>query len=145
MTDGADDGQQARAAADSLVLVVEDDQMMQYLVVAQLDTLGYRTRACTDGAAALAASADAGTGIDVLLTDLVLPGGINGRQLADLLSARYPRLRVLFSTGYSKAVAESRGLLPRDRLVLSKPYRTEDLARGMRAALASPPYAMLPR
>ena len=78
----------ARNGAASTVLVVEDDEVMQFLVVTQLDSLGYRTIACTDAAAALAAAEEARTGVDVLLTDLVLPGGINGRQLADTGSRR---------------------------------------------------------
>jgi CheY-like chemotaxis protein len=88
----------------------------------------------TDGASALAI-AQSEPRIDLLFTDVVLPGGMSGRELADALRARLPRLPVLFATGYARDSIADPGALERERGVLGKPYTVEALANGVREAI----------
>jgi signal transduction histidine kinase/DNA-binding NarL/FixJ family response regulator/HAMP domain-containing protein len=116
------------------ILVVEDDAMVRRFVVAQLTALGYRALTANSGAAALAI-VDAGTDFDLLFTDVIMPGGINGRQLADAVRERRPGLKVLFTSGYSENAIIHHGRLDSGVLLLQKPYRKSELARMVRAAL----------
>ena len=88
-----------------------------------------------DAAEALAVI-DSPGGIDLLFTDMIMPGSMNGRQLADAALQRRPSLKVLFTSGYSNE-AIMRGDLDAGVLLLPKPYRKSDLARMIRAALAA--------
>ncbi|MGI8672644.1 MAG: response regulator, partial [Luteitalea sp.] len=83
---------------------------------------------------ALAAVDEAIAPIDLLLTDVIMPG-MNGRDLAERLRARDPRLRVLFMSGYNSEVASGRGLLPADVALIIKPFSPTALAARVRAVL----------
>jgi CheY-like chemotaxis protein len=118
------------------VLVVEDDAMVRRYVLAQVQSLGYRALAAGDGREALAII-DSGEEIDLLFTDVVMPGAMNGRQLAIEALNRRPALRVLYTSGYSQNAMVVDGCLDTDVMLLAKPYRKIDLARMIRAAIAA--------
>jgi PAS domain S-box-containing protein len=124
------------------ILVVEDDRMVREYVVTQLASLGYSTIPAADAAEALALL-DGGTVPDLLFTDVIMPGGINGRSLAEQACRRRPGLRVLFTSGYTETAIVHHGRLDPGVLLLPKPYRKVDLARMIRKALDAPPN-MLP-
>jgi CheY-like chemotaxis protein len=117
------------------VLVVEDDAMVRDFVVQQLRQLGYRTRLAGNGREALAALDD-GAGIDLLLTDVILPGALTGKQVADTAQRRRPDLKVLFMSGYTENAIVHHGRLDPGVLLLSKPFRASDLAQMVRRAIA---------
>jgi len=116
------------------ILVVEDDALVRSYVVAQLHSLGYLTLEATNAAEALTVAGGAAK-IDLVLSDIVMPGGMNGRQLADELAKRWPTLKVLFTSGYAEDVIMHHGRLDPGVHLLSKPYRKSDLARMVRAAI----------
>jgi CheY-like chemotaxis protein len=72
---------------------------------------------------------------DLLLTDMIMPGGMNGRQLADAVRLRRPAMRVLFTSSYTEDAIIHHGRLDPGVLLLPKPYRRSDLARMIRLAL----------
>jgi CheY-like chemotaxis protein len=118
------------------ILVVEDDALMRKFVVAQLESLGYTIIAAANGAEALA-RVDQGTAFDLLFTDVIMPGGMNGRQLADEVAARRPFQRVLYTSGYPEDAIVHHGRLDPGVALLNKPYRKADLARRIREALSA--------
>jgi PAS domain S-box-containing protein len=116
------------------ILVVEDDRLVRDYVVAQLEALGYRTLAAHNAAQALE-FAEQDAQFDLLFTDVIMPGGMNGRQLSEQLTLRRGSLRVLFTSGYTQNAIVHHGRLDRGVLLLTKPYRKSDLARMVRMAL----------
>ena len=122
------------ALRGEMVLVVEDDDDVRQHSVDILRELGYRVIAVGDGPSALRALA-ANPEVRLLFTDLGLPGGLNGRELADTATRRHPHLRVLFTTGYARnAIAQNRGLDPAIDLVM-KPFTYAGLAVKIRKVL----------
>jgi len=122
------------------VLVVEDDTLVREFVVGQLKGLGYTTYAVSNGAEALAA-VKAGQRIDLLFTDVIMPGGVTGKELADEMMWLRPQARVLYTSGYTDNAMIEHGQLDRGALLLSKPYRRSELARMVREALEVEPVA----
>ncbi|WP_246799633.1 ATP-binding protein [Bradyrhizobium sp. CCBAU 51753] len=120
------------------ILVVEDDPLVRNYVSAQLEQLGYRTLVTANGPEALAAI-DKGFVCDVLFTDVIMSGGMNGRQVADAVLAKLPSVRVLFTSGYTEDAIFHHGRLDPDVTLLAKPYRKSDLARMIRQVLTQPP------
>ena len=118
------------------ILIVEDDALVRTYVIAQVKSLGYKTLAATNAAAALALI-DGDAHIDLLFTDIVMPGGMNGRQLADEACKRRPALKVLFTSGYTENAIVHHGRLDPGVLLLAKPYRKHQLAQMIRAALSA--------
>jgi PAS domain S-box-containing protein len=116
------------------VLIVEDDALVRNYVVAQVRALGYRTLAATNAGEALALI-DSEADIDLLFTDIVMPGAMNGKQLADEALKRRPGLRVLFTSGYAENAIMHYGRLDPGVLLLPKPYRKAQLAQMVRTAL----------
>jgi PAS domain S-box-containing protein len=117
------------------ILVVEDDPLVRNYVAAQLASLGYTTLTAANGAEALA-RIDDGEEFDLLFTDVIMPGAMNGRQLADEAVRRRPGIAVLFTSGYTENAIVHHGRLDPGVLLLAKPYRKSDLARMVRTALA---------
>lgn len=116
------------------ILLVEDDELVRRFAVSQLVSLGYRVFQAGDGPEALqllARHAD----IELLFTDVVMPGGMNGRQLAEKALARRPGLKVLYTSGYSADVLVHDGRVAPGVTLLAKPYGREDLARKVRMTL----------
>jgi CheY-like chemotaxis protein len=121
---------------DEAILVVEDDALVRKYVVTQIQSLGYRTLAASNASEALTII-DQGEQIDLLFTDVVMPGSINGRQLAIEALNRRPSLKVLYTSGYTKNAMIHHGHLDPEVLLLAKPYRKIDLAKMIRTALAA--------
>ena len=119
-----------------VVLVVEDDALVRKYVTTEITSLGYVTLEAANGAEALKIIDD-GAAIDLLFTDVIMPGGMNGRQLADEAVRRRPRLKTLFTSGYTENAILHHGRLDPGVLLLAKPYRKPELARMIRVALAS--------
>jgi signal transduction histidine kinase/FixJ family two-component response regulator len=117
-----------------VILVVEDDALVRNNVIAQLESLGYATFAARDAAEAMALI-ERGHPIDLLFTDVVMPGVMNGRQLAEQVIKRRPSIKVLYTSGYSEDALVHHGRLDADVLLLPKPYRRTDLDRMIRLAL----------
>ena len=117
-----------------LVLVVEDDPLVRNYVIAQIRSLGYTTLSARNAAEALAVI-DSEPGIELLFTDIIMPGARNGRQLADAAQAKKPDLKVLYTSGYTENAIVHHGRLDSGVLLLAKPYRKADLARMLRRAL----------
>ena len=118
------------------ILVVEDDPLVRRLVAGQMKSLGYATLVVVNAAEALAVL-EGTQEIDLLFTDIIMPGSINGRQLADIAVRRRSALKVLFTSGYSQGAIIHDGHLDVGTLLLEKPYRKSDLARMLRAAIAA--------
>ena len=117
-----------------LVLVVEDNEALRRVVTRQLGELGYRVLAAENAAAGLELLDR--QSIDLLLTDIVMPGGINGRELARRARQRWPEIKIVFTSGFSEArLNGDAGPLAACTPLLSKPYRKEDLASAAREAL----------
>jgi CheY-like chemotaxis protein len=124
-----------REGGDEAILVVEDDALVRKYVIGQVQSLGYRVLAAGNASEALAII-DSAEKIDLLFTDIVMPGSINGCELAIEALNRRPLLRILYTSGYSKNLVVHDGRLVVPVLLLAKPYRKADLARMIRAALA---------
>ena len=116
------------------ILVVEDDPLVRTYVATQLGSLGYTTLTAANADEALQ-HLDRGTSFDLLFTDVIMPGSINGRQLADEARRLRPSLRVLYTSGYTENAIVHHGRLDPGVLLLAKPYRKADLARMVRVAL----------
>ena len=119
------------------VFIVEDDPFVRSYAVMSLQSLGYQVTAAVDGNDALR---KLGTDIpvDLLFTDIVMPGGINGWELADMARRARPNLRVLLTSGYALETLTAQGHLRDGSFILTKPYRKAELARRLREALAAP-------
>jgi PAS domain S-box-containing protein len=133
-------GSEAAAApavqgGDETILVVEDDKLVKDYVLTQLHSLGYATLDAANGAEALALL-DAGYEFDLLFTDVIMPGTMNGRQLADAMQKSKPGLKVLYTSGYTENAIIHHGRLDSGILLLAKPYRKSDMATLIRKALA---------
>ena len=123
-------------ASGEVILVVEDDTMVRDYVTAQLKSLGYQTIAAENAAEAFAL-VQRGLTFDLLFTDIVMPGSMDGSELARVVRGLRPSVKVLFTSGYTdKAIVGEGGLKP-GVLLLQKPYRMGELARMIRAALRS--------
>lgn len=116
------------------ILCVEDDCEVRKFVVVQLESLGYKTIVAANAAEAIAI-AGRGTPFDLLFTDIVMPGSMNGRQLAERMMAERPALRVLFTSGYAYGAMHAQGLAGQGIPMLTKPYRKTELARMLRRCL----------
>ena len=116
------------------ILVVEDDEALRLYTLEVLSDLGYSVLAAANAAAALdiiGRSPD----IDLLFTDIVMPGGMNGRQLADEANRQKPMLKVLFTTGYTANAIVHHGRLDPDVELISKPFTYKSLGRKIRTLL----------
>ncbi len=113
------------------VLVVEDDPFVRAYAVMCMKSLGYNATAAVDGNDALQ-KLERATRFDILFTDVVMPGGVDGWELADRARRIQPDLRVLMTSGYAPETLARRGPLRSRVAVLAKPYRKADLARRLR-------------
>ena len=124
------------AGGDETILIVEDDALVRRCVMIQVQSLGYRTFAARNASEALAII-DQAEKIDLLFADVVLPGSIDGWQLAIEALNRRPALKVLYTSGYARSAIAPDRHLDADVLLLAKPYRKVELAKMIRAALTA--------
>ena len=124
-------------SGSEMVLVVEDDPFVRSYAVMSLESLGYKVMSAVDGKEALQRLA-AAPHIDLLFTDVVMPGGVNGWELAALARKERPELHVLLTSGYALETLAANGHVRQGAPILEKPYRKAELARLVREALATP-------
>jgi signal transduction histidine kinase/CheY-like chemotaxis protein len=117
-----------RTAAGETVLVIDDEPTVRMLVADALADMGYASIEAGDGAAGLRVL-QSDQRIDLLITDVGLPGGLNGRQVADAARDLRPGLKVLFITGYAQNAVLNHGHIEHGMEVLTKPFAIDDLAR----------------
>ena len=125
-------------AGDAVILVVDDNPEVRATVVAQLKGFGYEVREADSAHGALVVLG-ATARIDLLFTDIVMPGGLNGKELATKARVNRPDLRVLFTSGFPGTSTGAGMSFDEGDLLLSKPYRKDDLAKAVAAALATQP------
>ena len=117
-----------------MVLVVEDDAIIRGLLREVLESLGYQVIEAESGPDALRKAAEYGKRIDLLLTDVVMPG-MNGRELADLLRRERPGMRILYLSGYTQDILIKQGVLEPGAALIQKPLTTGILAQTVRRVL----------
>jgi PAS domain S-box-containing protein len=122
---------------DETVLMVEDEPAILALGQAMLGSLGYRVVTASSPQEAVARAAEASGAVDLLITDVVLPG-MNGRELAMSLGEQHPGLRTLFMSGYTANVIAHHGVLEEGVAFIQKPFSRLELARKVRACLDAP-------
>jgi PAS domain S-box-containing protein len=119
---------------DETILIVEDNASVRSFVITQLQSLGYNTLAAANATEALEI-VDCGAAFDLLFTDVIMPGKMNGRQLAQEVAKRHPLVKVLYTSGYAENAITHHGRLDPSVLLLFKPYRRSQLAHMLRLAL----------
>ena len=131
---GIDDRPTDIPGGTETVLIVEDEDILRNLCVQILEQLGYRVLQARNGAEAIAEAQGYGDRIDLLLTDVVMPG-MNGRDLATQLVLHHPEMRVLFTSGYTENAIVHHGVLDDEVSFLGKPYSPSSLAKKIRKVL----------
>ena len=121
----------ARQANGETILVVEDEPALRDLACRILDGAGYRVLSAESGQIALELAT---SGIDLLLTDVIMPGML-GKELAERLTARDPQLRVLYMSGYAQPILASRGTLDPGVTLIEKPFGKSELLAAVRHQL----------
>jgi CheY-like chemotaxis protein len=139
----ADDGamaparaEAARAGPGQTVLVVDDEPTIRMLVVELLHEAGYGVIEAESGVEGLKLL-QSNAGIDLVVTDIGLPGGMNGRQMVDAARLARPQLKALFITGYAENALIGNGILGPGMHVLTKPFALDELSHQIRAFIAS--------
>ena len=125
-----------RAEQGETVLVVDDEPTVRMLVTEVLEDLGYAAIEAADGASGLRVLRS-DTRIDLLVTDVGLPGGMNGRQMADAGRESRPDLKVLFITGYAENAVVGNGHLAHGMHVMTKPFAMESLASRIKELITA--------
>lgn len=116
------------------ILIVEDNALVLEHVVGLVKSLGYNVIEASDGVQALS-KLDQDITVDLLFTDMVMPGGISSRELAEIALERRPNLKLLFTTGYSTDVSHFSDTMDQNVNVLKKPYRRAMLVEKLNTAL----------
>jgi CheY-like chemotaxis protein len=114
--------------------VVEDQEEVRKMILASLETCGYRVLEAANGKAALELASRYERAIDLLITDVIMPG-ITGKETADRLAPLRPKMKVLYISGYSGQVIAHRGVLDDSVAYLPKPFSPSELAGKVREML----------
>jgi PAS domain S-box-containing protein len=130
-------GSVGEARPDGTILVVEDEEMLRVFVSEVLESFGYRVLSAANGAEALKIWAEEKDGIDLLLTDIVMPESISGRQLARQLVEEKRRLKVIYTSGYSPELIGTEFETEPEANFLAKPYQSDRLATLVSRCLAT--------
>jgi len=143
LADTAASGQQTRAPialprGSATVLVVEDEPAVREVAVAILGDLGYRVLEAADGEAGLLVFGAHASSVDLLITDVVLPGKVRGREMAERITAIRPDVRVLFMSGYTENSIVHQGRLDDGVQMIGKPFQRQELARKVAEVLGLP-------
>lgn len=147
MATGAEPATSAPAASvssptptrDQTVLLVEDEPGLRLVTRQVLERAGYRVLDAGSASEALELFAASGRAVDVLVTDMVMPGGMRGRELAEHLAAERPSLRIVFVTGYSAEAADPGLMRRRGARMLVKPYSAQALCDAIQACMDEAP------
>jgi PAS domain S-box-containing protein len=123
-------------ACNETILLVEDEELVRKVVARILDRAGYHVIVAGGGSEALALSEKMAAPVDVLVTDIVMPE-VGGKELATRLAAKFPRMKILFMTGYTDDEFLRTGMLDQGRSILLKPFPPEDLLRKLRDILST--------
>jgi PAS domain S-box-containing protein len=132
------DSEEAAPRGHETILIAEDDPFVRSSVILRVEALGYRVVAAVNGQEALQ-RLRADPGIGMLFTDIVMPGGMSGWELADQARRVRPGLPVLFTSGYALETLVEQGRAQAQAVVLTKPYRKAELAQRLRDAFAAAP------
>ncbi|AXE65621.1 hypothetical protein BBF93_16330 [Hyphomonas sp. CACIAM 19H1] len=127
-------GEEVVLGGTEKILLVEDDELVREHLANQLTGLGYRVLQAASGPEAIGVLWET-EGVDLLLTDIVMPGGMNGRELAEKACHFRPGLKVLFTSGYTENAIVHHGRLDPGVELLSKPYTRKELAAKVRKIL----------
>lgn len=127
-----------RSEGARTILLVEDEHSLRKLARTMLDKAGYRVLEAADASEAVEIAADPSLSIDLLLTDVIMPG-ISGGDLAKRLSPQRPQMHILFMSGYTDGAIEAQGNLKPGLVVLRKPFARETLLRAIEDALSHAP------
>jgi PAS domain S-box-containing protein len=120
------------------ILVVEDEEKLRSLYAAMLKGIGYLVLEAKDGASALKVLAEE-PGVDLLLSDVVLPGGMSGLDIASAAKEKYPYIKLLYMSGYPRDILSRQGTLTDPTGIIRKPFQKADIARRLRNILNSEP------
>jgi two-component system cell cycle sensor histidine kinase/response regulator CckA len=117
------------------VLLVEDSNVVRDVVASMLEGNGFTVLQASGGEEALALARRGHPPIDLLLTDIIMPG-MSGVELADLLERERPDVRILFMTGFAEEVAVNEGIPGKDRECIGKPFSQEQITKRLRKILS---------
>jgi CheY-like chemotaxis protein len=127
----------AELTGTETILVVEDDDTVRSTVVGMLGDMGYRVLEAANGASALTAL-ESGEAVDLVFTDVIMPGSVSSRVLADRAKELRPGIKILFTSGYTENTIVHNGRLDPGVQLISKPYGREQLAHKIRQVLSRP-------
>jgi DNA-binding NtrC family response regulator len=130
----SEDKEEVDLSGTETILVVEDEEELLSLTKGALEAQGYNVLGALAPSEALAVCEKYDKGIDLLITDVVMPG-MNGKQLKELLEVRYPSLQTLFISGYTSEIVAKRGVLEEGMNFLQKPFTPGALLIKVRKAL----------
>jgi CheY-like chemotaxis protein len=116
------------------ILLVEDEAVVRRLVAEILETSGYTVLQAGDGPSAVELLRRNNSSVDLLLTDVVMPG-MSGREVAQAVTSMRPGTHVLYMSGYTGSVIDHHGILEQGVAFLQKPFTAEDLTRSIRLLL----------
>jgi len=136
LTDQNVAGEKSVPRGHETILVAEDDPFVRSSVILRIESLGYSVVAAVNGNDALL-KLRANPDIDMLFTDIVMPGGMSGWELGDLARQIRPGLPVVYSSGYALEMLAQQGCAPAQSIILVKPYRKAELAERLREALTA--------
>ena len=125
------------AGGSETILLVEDDESLRALILSSLREAGYTVIAAADGLEALRIARSKAKAIDLVLTDVVMPG-MSGTQVAEGICAMYPNTKVLYMSGYSEFAGGHQEIVRQGRVLLQKPFELRNLARQVREVLGTP-------
>jgi len=128
---------EALPQGNEFLLIVDDVTSLAEIAEESLQSLGYQVLTANNGKQALEQLAN-NPGIDLLFSDVVMPGGINGFELAEQAKANYPKLKILLTSGYSEKVITRNGQARFETNLLNKPYTQNELAQRVRSLLDEP-------
>jgi len=137
-TDGIESSQKPELFGTEHILLVEDEGLIRNLTQTLLEQYGYQVHVAADGESALAIFSEKSQSIDLLFTDIVMPG-MNGRELFKQAVALKPSLKILFMSGYSDSIGLNDSTLDRELHFLGKPFNAKTMALKVRKALDAPP------
>jgi len=128
---------EALPQGNEFLLIVDDETSLAEIAEESLQSLGYLVLTANNGKQALEQLAN-NPGIDLLFSDVVMPGGINGFELAEQAKANCPKLKILLTSGYSEKVITRNGQARFETDLLNKPYTQNELAQRVRSLLDEP-------